>query len=86
MFPQPGFEDGPLRFNRIEVRRIRRKIFQRTPLAFDQRSGRRGLVKRRVVHHHDLARTQLGQEDLLQPRIEHQRVAIALKSHGGQQP
>ena len=29
---------------------------------------------------------QLGQQDLLQPGIEHESVTIPLKAHGGQQP
>lgn len=60
LFWQPGFEDSPWWVNRIQVRRIGRELLQRPPFAFDKRSGHRGLVERRVVHHHDLARTQIG--------------------------
>ena len=86
MFPPPGFENSPVLFDRVQVGRVSRQIFQRTPLAFDKGFGGRGLVEGRVVHQDNLARPERGHQDLFQPGIEHKGVTIALKAHGGPQP
>ena len=83
MFPQAGFEDRPLWFNGVQIRRVRGQIFQVTAFGFDKSLGGSGLMEGRIVHQDGLPRTQLRQQRLLQPCIEHPRITIALKAHGG---
>ncbi len=42
-------------------------------------------MERSIVHQDDLARVELGEQNVLKPSVEHERVTRALKSHQGQQ-
>jgi len=42
-------------------------------------------MERSIVHQDDLAWLKLGEQNVLQPGVEHERVTITLKSHRGEQ-
>lgn len=51
MLAEFGFENGPLRLNGVEIRRVGREVLQRTALAFNQDSGWGGEEERRIIHY-----------------------------------
>src|SRR3712207_4171704 len=52
-------------FDRVEVRRVGREVEQARAGGLDELAGVRAPVTRQVVHHHDIARPQLGHESSL---------------------
>src|SRR6266542_4702441 len=64
---------GPDRFNRIEIRRIRGQKLQRGSARFNECAYRRGVVGTQFIHEHDVAAPEAGREALAHPGDEIRR-------------
>lgn len=72
---------GEDQFNGIQIGAVRGQEHQAGGRLFDQLAHSRTPVARQIVHDHDIARAKIGNEHLLDKRLEH--IAVDRSVHDG---
>ena len=79
---QQRFEFAVRQLDRIEVRRILRQIAKRCPTTFDCFLDASDFVRRKFVHHHDIAAPERRNQALLHISEEHFSIHGPVDHHG----
>nr|WP_275887675.1 hypothetical protein [Candidatus Fukatsuia symbiotica] len=82
-FPTKGFSLSPFVLNWVEVRRIRREIFQNKTGFLSSRLYILAFVKAHIIHHDDSPLRDFWQSVLGYPRITNIAIDIIFKGTNG---
>ena len=82
-FAHMGLHFAEGRLDRIEVWRVRRKIKQHRARRFDRLRDTGDLVYRKIVHDHDIAALECGNETLLYVSEKHRSIDGPFEHEGG---